>query len=104
MSPSPIFSLFSSFVSSVSHPPCLFFVVLCSFAGVVRQRSEGIQPVLSLCLCVLGGVILAEWGVGAGLAGGNAGLGTVKGASLAPPGPLPAAPWEKYPQQRLACE
>lgn len=57
-----------------------------------------------LCLCVLGGVILAEWGVGAGLAGGNAGIATVKGASLALPGPLPAAPWEKYPQQRLVCE
>ncbi|KAG8013309.1 Mitochondrial peptide methionine sulfoxide reductase [Nibea albiflora] len=52
-------------------------------------------------MVVAGGVILAEWGVGAGLAGGNAGLGTVKGASLAPPGPLPDAPWEKYPQQRL---
>lgn len=37
----------------------------------MRQRSEGIQPVLSLCLCVLGGVILAEWGVGAGAGRGE---------------------------------
>lgn len=63
-----------------------------SFAGVARRCSEGIQPVLSRWLCVLVGVILAEWGVGAGLAGGNAGLGTVKGASLALIGPLPDAP------------
>ena len=39
---------------TVSHPPCLCLVILYFFfsAGVVRQRHEGIQPVLSLCLFV----------------------------------------------------
>lgn len=60
----------SSFVNPVSHPPCFFFFFwsssVLSFAGIARQRSEGIQPVFFLS--VLGGVILSEWGVGAGLA------------------------------------
>lgn len=61
------------FFCKLSQSPSL--LVFCrpvlSFAGVLRQRSEGIQPVLSLCLCVLAGVILAEWGVGAGAGRGE---------------------------------
>lgn len=45
----------------------------------MRQRSEGIQPVLFRCLCVLDGVILAERGVGAGLAGEEGGGAVVGG-------------------------
>lgn len=93
--------LLRSLVSSGGHPPCLFFVILfflllVYWITVVRLFSQ-----LFLCDCMLGGVILAEWVVGAGVGKGNAGLGTVKGGSLAPPGPLPVASWEKYPQQRL---
>lgn len=47
---------------------------------------------------------MAEWGVGAGLAGGTAGLGTVKEARLALSGLLPDAPWETDPQQRWVRE
>lgn len=61
MTPSPIFSLFSFFCRLSLSPSLLVFCgPALSFAGVLRQRSEGIQPVLSLSLCVLGGVILAE--------------------------------------------
>lgn len=72
MTPSPKFSLFFVFCELSQSPSLLvFYRPVLSFAGVPRQRSEGIQPVLSLCLCVLGGVILAEWGVGAGAGRGE---------------------------------
>lgn len=54
------------------------------------------------CLRVLAGVILPEWRENSG--GGDAGLYAAREASLAQPGPLPAAPREKDTQQRLRCE